>query len=552
MLLLGTVAQDIIRKIQRDLATGQFSAAQKRVKSLAKKEPQNAGLQNLAGMCFAKADAHRASIPYFLAAVRVAPESLDFQSNLILSLTMSGQHDKAETIIARLLQNTPRAAKLHFLSAFCRLRRDDPKGAIAAADATLEIDPHYTEALSIRGLARSELSQTQAALADFQRIIDIDPDDIEARQNCAERLNELGRGKEALLQYQAILARDPHHAYALSRVALLGDLNSLPGLLETVKTVLAKNPKVREDIALLNMAMATALRRQGRVDEAMTFFDKAHAIDAKDRPYSSTEAWAEFNRLRGLFPKNAPSSTSTGLSEMPIFIVGLPRSGTTLVEMILSSNPNVQACGELVSAERWYREIFASKKAIDEADIERFAQCYRRDLPEVAPGTIAFIDKMPANFRFLGLLMAAFPQSKIVNIQRDPRDVALSMWMQRFPSKGMYYASKMSGIADQANLYQSYMAHWQSLFPDQILSIGYEDLVRDMTAGTRALADHCGVEWDEDMLHPEKNTATIKTASLNQAREEVHDRSIGRWVELGGNLKILEAKLDPKLWTNLA
>ncbi|MEO0524062.1 MAG: sulfotransferase, partial [Pseudomonadota bacterium] len=231
--------------------------------------------------------------------------------------------------------------------------------------------------------------------------------------------------------------------------------------------------------------------------------------------------------------------------------VGLPRSGTTLIEQILSMAPGVHPCGELVTTERLLRELFEGDGPVDPAQAADFAATYREHLPDLPADTDKFIDKMPANFRYVGLLLAAFPSGKIIDVQRDPRDVALSMWTTRFSAKGMNYASTIPAIADQANLYRSYMAHWKAIFPTRILNVSYEDLVSNVEDETQRMAAFCGIDWTSEMQNPERNTNPVTTASVNQVRTGIHQRSVGRWEILGENLDLLISRLDPELWPDV-
>jgi len=546
------MTKDILGKVQRDLAASRFSSAQKKIKPLAKKSPRNPNVQNLAGVSFAAAEMHRAAIPYFVAAYRLDPDNAEIQANLVSSLIMGDEVPKADAVIDRLLKASPRDATLHYLRAYGRQHVGDSKGAIEAATKVLEIDGTHIQALGVRGDAWSKLSNSEAALEDFQQILIISPNQLTALKNCMDRCNELGRKSEALQYCDAILARDPENGFALSRFAVLADAGSLTDIAGTIENALASGSQDSDQKVYLNLAMAEVLKRQGNLPEAMTFFNQMHALDAKSRPYNASAAWAEFKQIRSLFPGLGEAIPSNDSDLSPIFIVGLPRSGTTLVEMVLASHPNIAAFGELGAADHLFHDIFGSRKTLVDGLIEQFAARYLVALPEVPKGKRAFTDKMPMNIRYVGLLLAAFPNAKIINLQRDPRDVALSLWMKRFVSDGMNFASKISGIADQANLYRSYVNHWTAAFPGRILSLDYEDLVQNLEIGSRRIAEYCEVDWTEKMLHPENVGLAVRTASVNQVREKVHARSIGNWPLLGDGLREFTAALDKRLWPEIS
>lgn len=545
------MAKDITQQIANDLSAGKFAAAQKRARILAKREPKNAAVQNFTGAVFGQCGMHRPSISYFQAAVRAAPNNQEFRSNLILSLIMSDEFAKADAMIKGQLKTSPNSAKLQYLRAFGYHRAQNHNAAIIAANLALNIDPHFIDALNIRGVSYSELHQTEQALADFQSILKLKPNDLNALQNCAERLNELGQKNEALAKYEAMLKLAPQHGYALSKVASLCQIDAVPKVIKTAEQVLAHPKLPPNEKAVFSLAVAVGQDRLGDTKAAMKMYDQVHAIDAKDRPYNSGAAWAEFKKVKALFPEPLANRPQDATAPTPIFVVGLPRSGTTLVEMMLTTSPQVLACGERVTAERLYQDMFSSAPHVAPQHLTDFAQRYLGEIQDMPLDTLAFVDKMPANFRYIGLLLSAFPNAKIVNVQRDPRDVALSMWKQRFTAAGMAYASKLSSIADQANIYRSYMAHWHAVYPEQILSVDYEGLVQDADAVSRQLAAHCAIDWSEAMLRPDVNRNKVRTASINQVRERIHTRSVGQWRHFGDNLKHLTSNLDPELWPEI-
>ena len=471
--------------------------------------------------------------------------------NLILAMIMSDDFTKADSIIESRLQKHPKTAKLYYLRAFGYYREQDHSNAVLTANLALDIEPQLIEALNIRGVAQAELGQTEQALTDFQSILAIKPDDLNALQNSAERLNELGEKQKALALYEAMLKIAPHHSYALRMVASLCEDNKLENLAKITNAALDKPKLMPAEKADLSFASAVVHDRQGDPAAAMKMYDQVHAIDKNEQPYSSSDAWSEFKHICAQFPAPLPNMPTDGINPAPIFVVGLPRSGTTLVEMILTTSPLIQSFGELLTTRRLYKKMFRSSLEVQANDLSDFAQFYRNDLIGISEGAIAFVDKMPANFCYIGLLLNAFPNARIINVQRDPRDVALSMWKKRFKSQGMFYASKLSSIADQANLYQSYMKHWNAAYPEQILSIKYETLVKDIATVSRQMADHCAIQWSESMLRPDKNTNKVITSSINQVREKVHSGSVGRWTEFGDNLTNLTSKLDPKLWPEI-
>ena len=176
------------------------------------------------------------------------------------------------------------------------------------------------------------------------------------------------------------------------------------------------------------------------------------------------------------------------------------------MEMMLSSAPDIAGCGELTIAGELSQKVRESGKPFDADAAAECAAEFRRLMPPLPESSTAFVDKMPHNYQRLGFIMSAFPNARVINMLRDPRDVGLSKWIRRFHSPGMRYASNLESIAHSANLYRCYLSHWEKLFGDRILTVRYEDLVVDPKTCIQQVAAFCGIDWDERMMTPEKNT----------------------------------------------
>ncbi len=237
----------------------------------------------------------------------------------------------------------------------------------------------------------------------------------------------------------------------------------------------------------------------------------------------------------------------------PIFIVGLIRSGTTLAQQVLCAHPTVTGLGELARA-RTLADAQAAAFARDGTPLDpaAFAAAYRAALPGMPPDTTHFVDKMPDNFRTIGYLLHSFADVTVIEMQRDPRDIALSMWGDIFPTRAHAYANDMAAIAAHMNLYARTMNTWRRLFPGRIQTVGYADLVQDIDAGSRLLAQICALNWHADMRHPERNRTVVQTASLQQIRGAVHTASVGRWRTQRDLLAPLINGLDRALWPGLS
>ena len=293
---------------------------------------------------------------------------------------------------------------------------------------------------------------------------------------------------------------------------------------------------------------------------ATAAFEHLAAGKAKKRAqlrYSIEDDRALFERVQALFDRARIARGADGYSSSePIFVVGMPRTGTTLVERILSSHSMVLSAGELqnfgISLKR--SAGTPSKRVLDEQTLERgvevdFAALGAEYVASTRPLTGSkprFVDKMPLNFFYIGFIHFALPEAKIICLRRGPLDTCLSNFRQMFAVGFSYYnyAYDLEDIARYYAMFDRLMSHWADVLPGKVLQVAYEDLVRDQEAQTRRLLQFCGLDWEPRCLDFQDNAAPVATASAVQVRERLYDTSIGRWRRYADKLRPLIAQLE--------
>ena len=214
---------------------------------------------------------------------------------------------------------------------------------------------------------------------------------------------------------------------------------------------------------------------------------------------------------------------------MPIFIVGMPRSGTTLVEQIVSSHSRVTGAGELNFATQFGAGIATGFTEANNESLLNFRSKYFNKLQNFSNGNIFVTDKMPQNFRYIGLLAAAFPEAKILHVKRNPVAVCWSNYKQYFVSKGIGYCHAIDDIITYHKLYEKLMSFWIKSLSKRIYNIDYEQLTVNQELETRQIIEYIGLEWDERCLSPQNNTRSVATASNVQVRKKVYQGSSEQW-----------------------
>jgi hypothetical protein len=270
------------------------------------------------------------------------------------------------------------------------------------------------------------------------------------------------------------------------------------------------------------------LRRGAAAKRAQTDYDEAAAM-------------ALFDRIEAAFPPErfAAASGRGDPSRTPIFILGMPRSGTTLVEQILASHPDVTGAGELRTASDVFGQVRAVTgevahypdfvPALDAATLKAMGGLYGAELQRLAPGARRITDKMPSNFYFVGLIHMALPNARILHTVRDPLDTCLSCYSKLFAGE-QNHTYDLGELGRYHRRYQRLMDHWRGVLPPgRFLDVSYEALVADLEGQTRRILAHCGLDWDERCLSFHETQRPVRTASASQVRRPIYCGSVGRW-----------------------
>jgi LPS sulfotransferase NodH len=286
-------------------------------------------------------------------------------------------------------------------------------------------------------------------------------------------------------------------------------------------------------------SLGKALEDRGEIEAAASAYNRANAVKRATFSYDIGALEARYRRIAEVFDSNLIQRLAGrgAASERAIFIVGMPRSGSTLVEQMLSSHPEVHGAGEIynlpsiLEAARGiggaiYPEWGATMNDIDAAAI---GQAYMEKLPQGLPGHTRTTDKWLENFEHLGLIHVCMPQATIIHCHRDPRDQLFSCWSLLF-SQNQEYAYTFDELGRFYQAYLRLMSHWRAVLPaGRMLEVRYEELVAEPEAQVRRVLEHCGLEWDENALRFYEARRPVKSASMFQVREPIYDRSIGRW-----------------------
>ncbi|MDK3019517.1 tetratricopeptide repeat-containing sulfotransferase family protein [Pseudodonghicola flavimaris] len=576
--------QTPLARAQSHLMNGQYKQALKSAKAAMARAPKDARLPNLVGVAMCGLGQQREALAMFQKAMKLDPGFPDPHRNLGQTLILLGQADKALTVLERLCATQPGDEGAQYLVAQALANLGRSEAAEAAAGRAIALAPRQARSYNLRGLMRDQMGQSDAALRDFETALDIDPNNIEtlinislplARQlrqeealavvrkavalapghvgahlRLATALTETGDRQAAAAEYQRVLKLDPRNAQAIEQLSLLQDPAENAALAPVAQAALKRAPARGADKALLNFALARIADQADDIPRAARHWAEANRDMARQRPYDPEADTALNDRLLGYFP--LPPAMAEEEIITPIYVLGLPRSGTTLAEAILAAHPQVAGLGEQIAAGRYFYPLVEAQSPIGATELAQFRSFETQQHPPLPAGSRAFVDKMPENYRLLGFLAAAHPRARIVHLTRDPRDIALSMWRSQFQGGALNYTYDLRAMGHRFNLYARMMQRWHALFPDRIFDLSYEAMTADIDAASRQLADHCGLDWQAQMARPHETGAAVLTMSATQLRQPVHRRSVGKWRAYAEILAPFTETLDPALWPGVS
>jgi hypothetical protein len=364
----------------------------------------------------------------------------------------------------------------------------------------------------------------EEAESNLSRAIALDPEGKEAFQ-VAHRQRPLGHIEAANENLRLAIQKNPRQIQAYD--ALIQNQRTTEAdreLIDQMEALLAEESLAPTELISLHYSLGKAREELGEFEASMRSYNEANRLtrDLKmgQAPFDRERYSAHVDELIRRFLDSEPHRGAVSESNLPILIVGMMRSGTTLAEQILSSHPDVAAAGEqLFWSLNWRRDEPAGQLGRE----------YMEVLQAVCPGAGRITDKMPGNCMFAGLIHAALPGAKIVHIRRNPLDNCLSIWAtpNHMPHEGGHVKS------DIAFVYREYlrlMARTRAVLPaDCFLEIDYEELVSDQESVTRRMVEFCGLDWDEACLRPQDNRRTVLTPSAWQVRQPIYKSSIARW-----------------------
>ncbi len=442
--------------------------------------------------------------------------------------------------------------RAHLARSLTLLNRQAEAHAAAEAAAGLEItDAHTADTI---GVVFSRTSFHELAISMFERAVALDSRPANFHFNLGSSLQFMGDFSKARAAYEAAISREPNHVRAWSSLISLSKQSKQDQYLKELEALFDRHSDDSDARLHLGHALAKTHEDLGQYSESLAWLGKAKVLKRTEIGFDADRELSIFKAAQTALPQVKQCERS---EDAPIFIIGLPRTGTTLVDRIISSHSRVCSAGELNTFAGLVKAATGTQSALvmdaetisaaTKVDLAAVGKSYIDATVRLARGAPRFTDKMPLNFFYAGLIHRALPNARIIALRRGAMDSCLSNYRQLF-STGYSYYNYTFDLTHTAAYYRAFdalMQHWRTLLPPtRFMEVNYEDIVFDQENQTRCLLEFCDLEWEEACMRFHQNTAPVSTASSVQVRQPLYSGSIGRWKKFGSALDGLKSDLD--------
>ena len=415
--------------------------------------------------------------------------------------------------------------------------------SLAPMQSAVKLSPYDAEAHSNLGVTLRELSRLDEAEASYRQALALKPDFAEAQNNLGNTLKDLGRLDEAEASFKKAIALKSDFAAAHRNLATMKKFSSEDEQCLQMKALYRDPATSEKNRCHICFALAKAYEDLREFARAFQLYAEGNALRKKQLGYDKAQDKELFESLKAQYQQisDAVGPEIVAPEHAPIFIVGMPRSGTTLVEQIISSHPLVTGLGELPFVSQFGSSLAVDQASVNVEALKTFRHEYLSALEQRSGGGAIATDKMPQNFRYLGLIAAALPEAKIIHVKRNPAAVCWANYTQYFEADSLGYCYSLEDILHYHDLYQDLMKYWRRALPNRIYDLDYEALTKNQEEETRKLVGHLGLEWDDACLSPQDNTRGVATASNVQVRQKVYQGSSEKWKQ---NMPFLDGSLN--------
>ena len=471
-----------------------------------------------------------------------------------------GVLEDAEFLLESAIDFSPQSTKARMDYIQVLRKQQKYHEALAHAKILIQQEPENPQFQSVFAVESMQSGDYDTALATFDSILAILPEEPVTLTSRGNALKTQGKKEEAIDSYRRAITKYPAHGEAYYSLANLKLFSFTDKEIEAMESQ-ENNPGISYMARVyLDFALGKAYEDRSDFNQAFSYYERGNSFKRSQSRYKAADITTEFRAQTDVFDEGfvAANAGSGNKAGDPIFIVGLPRSGSTLLEQILASHsqvdgtmelPNILSLaqklrrGEMLSGTSHYPSVL---KTIDAGTLSKFGEAYISDTQVHRGKAPFFIDKMPNNFRHIGLINLILPNAKIIDARRHPMGCCFSAFKQLF-HEGQEFTYGLEEVGTYYKDYVELMDHWDKVLPGKVLRVQYEDVVVDLDTQVRRILDYCGLDFEESCISFYETDRSVRTPSSEQVRQPIYQSGVDQWKNFEANLEPLKKALGPVL-----
>lgn len=525
-------------------SSGQIHEAIKQINALNDKYPNVPLLFNILGACFKALGQLENAEQMFKNAFTIKPDYAEAYFNYGVIQKLIGNIDEAINSYEKAVSILPNYPDAHNNLGNAYREIGKTQEAIDSYEWAVAYNSRFAQAFNNLGIAYRDLNKMDLAFESFEKSFSINTDFTEPLFNSAILHKDLGDKDLSELALKKLIAIDPNYFSAYRNLSGLITFSKNDPLVAQMESLYSDVDINQSDSIDLCFALSKAYEDLGDKRKQFKFLNEANKLRKNELNYSFQQSLDLHLTIKKIFNKPLPKIKKSLYSDSnirPIFIVGMPRSGTSLVEQILASHKKVFGAGEL----SFLNEILGPLiKNINTslsftADLLALRENYFSKVSSIGADENIVIDKMPSNFRYIGFIKLAFPEAKIIHLERDAMATCWSIYKNYFDSSGLGFSYNQNDLAKYYGSYREIIEFWHNTFPGQIYDLSYEGLTINQEDDIRNLLKYCDLDWDKNCLNFHKNNRIVKTTSSIQVRQKIYQGSSEEWKKYKDYLKPL-------------
>ena len=530
------ISQEQLDYVIQLYSSGQMDKALLSIKELIQDFPNIPLLHNISGACNSALGEIDSSIISFNKAIELKPDYDEAYFNLGVAFHQTGQLREAINSYERAISIKHAYPTAHNNLGLIALSQGQLDNALKSFEWAVAYSPEYAEAHNSLGAALQELKQFEKAKVSFKKAVALNPQYAQGLHNLAILSEIINLPDEASEYYEKALAVEPNYAEAYRNQSRTKKYKKNDPQIAQMQSIYSNDNLSISDKVHINFALAKVNEDLGNQKDFFKHLDEGSRLRKKQLNYNINETEEFHSSLIRLFSEDQPKIKQLSLGPIdirPIFIVGMPRSGTSLVEQIISSHHSVHGAGELNNFKNIVTPALKNyignlTNTINEDDLLSIRSNYIKSLEDLNVSEKIITDKMPVNFRMIGLILTAIPEAKIIHLTRNPKATCWSNYKHYFANENGFTFDQ-EDLARFFILYQELMGFWHKSFPNKIHDISYERLTTHQEDETQKLLKYCELDWDNNCLNFHKNTRAVHTASASQVRQKMYQGSSDAW-----------------------